>query len=128
MSSNRNLLTPFEQSTLAQARSMVINAFATGNQQYISEMLYVFYVSTAKTSIIEECEKFRKETENQITIKKAKYGSTQATKITGMRETQTYLYQRNRELFLKIMLLCEKNNLTEFSNMAKPKYGNRPTA
>jgi hypothetical protein len=118
MSYNQNVnITPFEGSTLAQARAAVINAFQTGDQEYVLEMLKVFYMSTAKIDLITECERFTKEIEQQLDLHNSKRTLTPASSIDKISDRTNYLKRVNIQFYKKIMLLCEKNGLTEFGKV-----------
>lgn len=121
------MLTPFEGSTLAIARNAVVHAFQTGNQKYTNEMLIILYISSAKNTIISDCEKFQSETDRRLNLLKSGRGITIAEDYFFRTNPNEYLKQRNILLFKKIMLLFEKAGLTEFSNQATPQFKNRPT-
>jgi hypothetical protein len=116
------VITPFEGSTLAQARQAVINAFASGDEDYTWNMLCVFYISTAKIEIINECETFKKEFEDKITLINSKSEHSPQEAFSRIIRRDSFRQRTNMEFYKKIMMLCAKHGLTEFDTI-KPREG-----
>jgi hypothetical protein len=118
------IITPFEGGTLAQARQAVINAFSTGDEEFTWTMLCVFYISTSKIEIIEECEKYRKFIEEQIQRINSKLEHSPQESFSRIMTRNTFQEKTNLEFYKKIMLLCAEHHLTEFDAI-KPREENK---
>lgn len=117
-------ITPFEGGTLAHARALVLNAFATRDWEYIWEMLCLFYIQTSKIEIMEECEKTVNEVEQQLNMfnRKIEACNQPYLAVPIINARKSYLKKIDYAFDKQIMLLCAKHNLTEFDTV-KPKHG-----
>jgi hypothetical protein len=116
------VITPFEGSTLAQARQAVINAFSSGDEEYTWNMLCVFYISTAKIEIINECETYKKLHEDQLSRINSKSEASPQESFSRIVRRDSYRQKTNMDFYKRIMLLCAKYGLTEFDSI-KPREG-----
>lgn len=111
------IITPFEGSTLAQARNAVIKAFASGDQAHVFDMLSVFYISTAKADIIKECNEHKKEIEQKLKLHNSQRRNFSQDALSTIISREEYLKQVNINFYEKIMLLCCDHGLTEFDTV-----------
>lgn len=110
----KSKITAFEGSTLAQARAIVINAFAEGNHVHTLKMLRVFYISTGKQKIIEECNKTYKEISQEIAMYNTPIKSYAQDHISKIEQRNRHLEERNMDFYEKIMMLIAAAGWTEF--------------
>ena len=126
MSSTTSLVTPFEGSSLAKAQAKVIDAFSFGDAKYTLRMIRVFYGTTARKDIIEECEKTHKNIERTMASENIIVGYTQHhSNAMGFQQNEV-LNERVLQFYFKVTILLYEKGFTEFMKV-KPRVESRPT-
>jgi hypothetical protein len=121
MAYNKNPeITPFEGSTLAQARQAVLRAFEDRDEDAAWEALCVLYISTSKIGIMEACEKTVKRVEEEIERLSSKSESGPADQYARANNVKRYKHKANLEFYKQIMLLFAEFGLTEYDTV-KPR-------
>jgi hypothetical protein len=126
MSSPTSLVTPTEGSSLVKAQAKVIDAFSFGNSKYTLTMIRVFYGTTARKEIIEECEKTYKSIERLMATENIVVGYTQHHSSAMAFKQNEVLDERVLQFYFKVTTLLYDKGFTEFMKV-KPRVESRPT-
>jgi len=121
-----SLVTPFEGSSLAKAQVKVIDAFSFGNSKYTLRMIRVFYGTTARKDIIDECEQTYKKIDRLMATENVVVGYTQHHSSAMAFQQNDTLDERVLQFYFKVTTMLYDKGFTEFMKV-KPRVESRPT-